>query len=115
LSDPGVKLKYLGTSKTEEGGDAKLIELTFENVGVTPENKYHVLFDEKTGLVSQWSFFSKYSDEKPRFTMPWKDYQSYGKIKLSGDRGARKLTNIIVFNKLDKSVFENFNKPAFIK
>lgn len=115
LSDEGVTTKYLGKSKTEDGKSAEILELTFEKVGVTPNNKYHIFFDEETGLVSQWSHFTNFSDEKPRFTMPWKDYQKYGNIKLSGDRGARKLNNIMVFDKLDESIFTDFNKPTFLK
>jgi hypothetical protein len=115
LSDEGVTAKYLGKSKTEDGKSAEILELTFEKVGVTPNNKYHIFFDDETGLVSQWSHFSNFSDEKPRFTMPWKDYQKYGKIMLSGDRGTRKLSNIMVFDKLDETIFSDFNKPIFIK
>lgn len=115
LSDEGVTTKYLGKSKTEDGKSAEILELTFEKVGVTPNNKYHIFFDEETGLVSQWSYFANFSDEKPRFTMPWKDYQKFGNIKLSGDRGARKLNNIMVFDKLDESIFTDFNKPTFLK
>ncbi len=115
LSDAGVTAKYLGKSKTEDGKSAEILELTFEKVGVTPNNKYHIFFDDETGLVSQWSHFANFSDEKPRFTMPWKDYQKYGKIMLSGDRGARKLSNIMVFDKLEETIFTDFNKPIFLK
>lgn len=114
LEDPGVNLKYLGIQKTEEGADAKVVEMTFDNVGVTPDNKYHIFFDTKTGLVSQWSHFGSFKDEKPRFTMPWKDYNKYGNIMLSGDRGSRKLSDIKVFDILDPSVFTSFTKPSFL-
>ncbi len=115
LRDQGVSIKYLGIENTEGGEKADMLELSFENVGVTPENKYHIFIDQKTGLVSQWSYYAKYEDKDPRFTMPWKNYLTYGKILLSGDRGERKITNIHVFSKLNNEVFESFNKPAFIK
>jgi hypothetical protein len=115
LNDPGVSLKYLGLQKTVEGNNAKVLEMTFKNVGVTPDNKYHVFFDETTGLVSQWSFFGNFNDEKPRFTMPWKDYKKYGKIMLSGNRGVRQLSDIKVFDKIEESVFTNLTKPTFLK
>ncbi len=115
LNDPGVNKKYLGNAQTANGNPAEIIELTFNAVGVTPDNKYHIFFDQKTGLVSQWSFFRNYSDEKPMFTMPWQQYTAYGKLLLSGDRGERKISNIQVFEKLDKVVFENFDKPSFLK
>lgn len=115
LSDSGVTLKYLGDQKTEDGSDAEVLEMTFTNVGVTPENKYHVFFDKNSHLVSQWSYFANFADEKPRFTMPWKDYKSYGKIMLSGNRGVRQLSDIKVFDKLPETVFNTFTKPDFLK
>lgn len=115
LDDPGVSLKYMGETKTQDGNDAEYLEMTFKEVGVTPDNKYWIYFDKNTHLISQWSHFSKYTDEKPRFTMPWKDYKPYGKILLSGDRGERKLTDIAVYNKIDEKVFEDFKKPDLKK
>ena len=111
LNDPGVTLKYMGEAKTQEGADAEYLEMTFKEVGVTPNNKYWIYFDKNSHLITQWSHFTNFKDEKPRFTMPWKNYQKYGKILLSGDRGERKLTDIAVYQKLDKSVFEDFKKP----
>jgi hypothetical protein len=66
-------------------------------------------------LITQWSHFGNFADQKPRFTMPWKDYKMYSKILLSGDRGERKLTDIAVYQKLDESVFTDFKKPELIK
>ena len=115
LGDPGVSLKYLGDTKTADGNDAEYLEMTFKEVGVTPNNKYWIYFDKKSHLITQWSHFSNFADEMPRFTMPWKDYKMYGKILLSGDRGERKLTDIAVYQKLDESVFTDFKKPELIK
>jgi hypothetical protein len=115
LSDPGLSTKYLGKLSTEAGVASEAIELTFQSVGVTPDNKYIVLFDPLTSLVSEWRHFTNYKDEKPRFTNAWTDYKKYGNILLSSGRGARTLDNIKVFKKLDKSVFEDFTKPEFIK
>lgn len=115
LSDPGVSLKYLGDAKTADGNEAEYLEMTFKEVGVTPNNKYWIYFDKKSHLITQWSHFSNFADEKPRFTMPWKDYKMYGKILLSGDRGERKLTDIAVYQKLEESVFTDFKKPELIK
>lgn len=113
LSDQGVSLKYMGDTKTADGNDAEYLEMTFKEVGVTPNNKYWIYFDKKSHLITQWSHFTNFADEKPRFTMPWKDYKTYGKILLSGDRGERKLTDIAVYQKLDESVFTDFKKPEF--
>src|SRR5215217_2956986 len=42
LKDPGVSLSYRGSAKDSMNDDCYLLQLTFNNVGVTPENKYHV-------------------------------------------------------------------------
>lgn len=97
LKDSGVTLKYLGDDKTtEDGRKAWLLQLTFQNVGVTPDNKYHVWVDQETKLVSQWAFFKNFNDEKPGFINPWTDYARYGNVQLSGGRGRGSLTNISV-------------------
>lgn len=105
LIDQGVNLKYLGEMKGYKDAPSDVIEVTFNEVGVSPENKYHMYFDKSTKLITQWSFFGKASDEKPRFTMPWLDYAPYGKILLSGNRGERKLDNIAVSKKVAKGKF----------
>ena len=92
LKDSGVTLKYLGEGKTDKGENADILQLTFQNVGVTPDNKYHVWVDKKTRLVTQWAFFPKFADEKPQFINAWADYTRYGNILLSGNRGTERST-----------------------
>jgi len=96
LQDSGVTLKYVGQGQTQLGADAEILALTFSNVGVTPDNKYLVYVDPSTNLVTQWDFYTDADDEAPRFQIPWLDYQDYGNIKLSGDRGQMKITEISV-------------------
>lgn len=86
LQDPGVNLKYAGEGKALDGTDADLLEMTFEEVGLTPQNKYHLWIDKETGLITQWAFFRNYGDAEPTFTRRWSDYKDYGKIKLASDR-----------------------------
>jgi len=107
LKDPGVNLKYLGAEKDSLGHDCWLLELTFNGVGVTPENKYHVYVDRKTYLVSEFDFYNKYTDEKPEFRDPWLNYQPYGNILIADDRGNDgKLTDIAVMDKAPVGTFE---------
>jgi hypothetical protein len=99
LKDSGVTLKYLGESTTSKGAAAEKLELTFEGVGVTPENKYHIYVDKASNLVSQWDFFSTYEDEEARFSNPWEEYKDYEGLQLSSSRGGeRKMTDIAVGN-----------------
>lgn len=111
LKDSGVTLKYLGEGAMEDGKPADMLQMTFKGVGVTPDNKYKIWVDKATHLVSQWSYYPKFSDEKPGFTLPWIDYKKHGDIILSGERGARDLTDIMVFSKLPKAVFTDFKRP----
>ena len=114
LKDSGVTLKYLGdTTATKDGKPADLIQLTFKGVGVTPDNKYHVWVDKQSHLVTQWAHYPKYTDETPRFTLPWSDYQKHGSILLSGERGDRDLTEIMVFSGLPGEVFSDFTRTDF--
>ncbi|WP_020527212.1 hypothetical protein [Flexithrix dorotheae] len=108
LKDSGVTLKYLGID-TVMNNPSDVLELTFKEVGVTPQNKYHVFVDNQTNLVNQWAFYKNYDDEKPGFTLPWANYKEFGKIKLSGDRGPRQLSEIYVFETLPESYFTSFD------
>lgn len=114
LQDPGVTLTYEGKKATENGNMADVLGLSFENVGLTPQNKYLIFVDEKSRLVSQWSFYRNAKDEKPGFTLPWAEYKAYDKLLLSGERGERDLTDIKVFKKLPNSVYTSFQKPEFM-
>lgn len=91
LKDSGVQLKYIGDGMTQDSMAAEVLELTFQSVGVTPENKYLVYVDKKSNLVSQWDFYAKANDPKPRFSMPWKGYKKIDGILLSEDRGPRRI------------------------
>lgn len=111
LTDPGVTLKHLGTEKFADGKMADVLQLTFENVGDTPENRYKVYVDQTSHLVVQWDYFAKASDAEPRISNTWDNYKRYGKILLSGERGKRgKLADIAVWKKMPKEVFTEFEK-----
>lgn len=107
LKDSGVTLKYAGADTMRGGRPADILILTFENVGVTPQNKYLVYVDKETRLVGQWDYFEKATDEKPRTSTPWTNWQRYGNILLSDERGRGKHTDLAVFDALPVSVFEN--------
>ncbi len=108
LKDSGVTLKYLGEEPVMDK-PSHVLELTFDGVGVTPENKYKVFVDKETNLVNQWAFYRNHEDEEPGFTLPWQNYKEHGEIFLSGDRGPRQLTEVKVFEELPKSVFESLD------
>lgn len=110
LKDSGVTLKYIGEEKTEAGEEAEVIQMTFQNVGDTPQNKYKIWISKASHLVVQWAHFSKAENEKPNFVNPWLEYEKHGNVLLSGSRGQRKITEIKVFDSLPETIFTSFDK-----
>ncbi len=105
LQDPGVILNYIG--KEKEGNiHYHILQLTFDGVGVTPQNKYHVFVDQKDHLIKKWSFYKTVEDESPRFTGVWDNYQKAGDILLSYNRKGFGPKNVIVKQEYDKAIFK---------
>lgn len=116
LKDSGVTLKYIGERNTANGKPADVLQLTFQNVGRTPENKYWVYIDKNSRLVTQWEYYQKFTDEKPQIVNPWENYLPKGNILLSGDRGDnRKLSDIAVFNNVPSASFNTFDVVNYSK
>lgn len=113
LKDSGVTLKYMGEDTTQTGEESELLMLTFDGVGVTPQNKYHVWVSDQTKLVNQWAYFPNATDTIPRFVNPWKSWAKHGEIMLSGDRGERQITDIMVFDELPETVYTDFAPVDF--
>ena len=116
LKDTGVTLKMAERDKSNTDSTTVAIELTFENVGNTPQNKYHVYIGLKNHLVQKWEYFANADDDEPRFAIPWKNWKRYGRIMLSGDRGERngkprEISDIAVFDELPESIF-NYPKAV---
>jgi len=105
LKDSGVTLKYIGEFATPDNM-SDVLELTFNNVGTTPQNKYRVYVDRKTHLVNKWDFYPTADAEEPRFSTPWDGYEKHGNIMLSGGRGDYQLTEIKVLDEVEEGVFE---------
>ena len=108
LKDSGVTLKYRGEETLEDGRKCDVLQLTFKDVGDTPQNKYDVWVDRENHLVVQWSYFENASNAEPNFTLPWQDWKRYGNILLSDDRGrSAKMEDVAVFDELPASVFNS--------
>ncbi|WP_375435704.1 hypothetical protein [uncultured Hymenobacter sp.] len=87
LKDSGVTLTYKGPSKMMDGTTpAEVLNMTFKNVGVTPDNKYEVLVNPQTNLVEEWAYYPKATDAQPAFRRRWTEYKQYGLLKLASDR-----------------------------
>jgi hypothetical protein len=108
LKDSGVTLKYRGEETLENGPECDVLQLTFREVGDTPQNKYYVYVNRESHRVEQWSYFRDAGETEPRFTLPWKNWQRYGNILLADERGRKsKMEDIAVFAELPASVFES--------
>ncbi len=105
LKDTGVVLRYVGEGTMLDGGTADVLELTFREVGKTPENRYHVYVGRDSDLVEQWDFYTRAEDEEPRFRIPWRNWRQHGDILLSDDRGRGKHSDLAVFDELPSAVF----------
>ncbi len=105
LKDSGVTLKFAGRGVTAAGEPCNILELTFEGVGDTPENKYQVYLSADSKLVRQWAYFARATDVGPNFITPWDDYKTYGGILLSSGRGERSLTDIAVLDTVPEGAF----------
>ena len=89
LRDPGVTLRYVDEEVLPDGRACDVLEMTFQDVGYTPNNRYLISVARDTGLVEQWSWFPNRQDPEPQFTLPWARWHRYGDILLSADRGPR--------------------------
>jgi hypothetical protein len=98
MKDSGVTLTYLGEEESPEGIPSYKLQLTFDEVGVTPQNKYHVFVDTTDYLVKHWMYFPEAEMEEPRISTVWADYQQHGEILLSGNRGRFQLSDIAVLD-----------------
>ena len=114
LKDSGVTLTYKGEDTIRGGSAADVLQLKFENVGNTPQNKYDVYVDKNSHLVKQWAYYKEAAMDTPNFITPWNDYKEYGSILLGGDRGDRDITEIKVLDEVPAEAFTSFD-PITLK
>ncbi len=115
LKDSGVTLTYVGEDTIQGGESAEVLELRFEGVGVTPQNKYQVYVDPNDYMVTQWAFYPTVEMDTPRFMTPWAEYEKYGSLMLSGDRGERNITDIEVMETIPEGTFSNLEEFQLLK
>ncbi len=86
LKDSGVTLKYLGEETLVDSAYYNVLQLTFKDVGNTPQNKYKLYVDLKDKRIKYWAFYPKAENDTAAFVRPWDNYQKYGSLWLSADR-----------------------------
>jgi len=114
LNDSGVNVKYIKSDTTLVGDMADILELTFDNVGDTPNNKYQVYLDQKDHLIKQWNFYPDASQEEASRVWPWDNYKDFDGLLLSSDRSdSSGPSNIRIYDDLDDKVFTSFEEFLF--
>ena len=109
LKDSGVTLKYLGEDTVKGQTRYNVLQLTFKQVGDTPDNKYKLYADINDKLIKHWSYFSNASTDTANWTRPLDNYQKYGSILLSADRSDnRGPKNVKVDEMLEDKIFTEF-------
>lgn len=109
LKDSGVTLKYLREDTTQQGEPAHVVQLTFDEVGDTPNNKYEVYIDKEDHLVKQWAYFQNADQPQPSAVWPWDNYQELGGLKLSYNRSDDKgPKDVEIYKDLPDETFDSF-------
>lgn len=88
--DPGVKRSYAGGKSDACGNVFDLVELSFENVGLTPGDHYWMWVNRNSGLVEQWQM--KLQSAKPEdepTPVDFRDWKRIGGILVSTRREVR--------------------------
>lgn len=109
LKDTGLTIKYMGEDTLMNGAKCNVLQLTFNNVGDTPQNKYRIYVDLSDNLVKQWAYYSQSNQDSSNFMRPWDNYNKYGNILLSADRsdgGGPK--NVKIEETLPENIFTEF-------
>ena len=115
MKDPGVRLKYAGE---EQRGSEEydLVELTFEDVGLTPRDRYWAHVNRKTHVMDRWSYVLQ--DDPPGSeptVWDWLGWARRGRILLCPEKvttrkgGTVKILHPImeVYDNLPAAYFES--------
>lgn len=90
LTDPGVNLTYEGT-EVVDGETYDVLGLTFEDVGLTPGDRYWAWISRRTGLMDRWAYRlqSQPEDAEPTVWL-WQEWEWYGpqqaRVRLAAKR-----------------------------
>lgn len=114
LTDPGVNVKYIRNDTTLTGLEADILELRFDNVGNSPNNKYQIYIDKQDQLIKQWNFYAEASQDTVSKIWPWDNYKSYNGLQLSAERSDKSgPSNVRVYDDLEDEVFTSFEPFEF--
>jgi hypothetical protein len=79
VRDRGVHVKYGGV-KQADGASFETLRLSFDKVGLTPDDQYVLYIDPQTHLARAWDYIPK-DDTMMHGT--WDKYQNFGGLNLA--------------------------------
>ncbi len=86
MKDPGVRLRLAGET-TANGIVDDLVQLTFQDVGLTPGDRYWAHLDRKTHLMDRWSYILQdQPQDGPQTVWDWKGWRRVGGILLCPEK-----------------------------
>jgi len=95
LRDPGVVLRWRGATLLPDGRTAQIVTMTFEGVGVTPDNGYELWISDDRKLLEQWAYLKHRDDPAPSMTTPWTDFERHGGVLFATQHGSGPSTDSI--------------------
>lgn len=86
LLDPGVTLAYEG-EESFRGATYDVVKLSFDDVGLTPGDRYWAYVNRDTGLMDRWAYHlqSMEPDAEPT-AWDWVGWERHGDVLLSPTR-----------------------------
>ncbi|MEM6395872.1 MAG: hypothetical protein AAF741_05960 [Bacteroidota bacterium] len=108
LKDSGTTLTYVGEVDSDplKESPSYVIDLTFEQVGNTPFNRYRIFVDRESHLINTWQFYRNAEDEEVSYETPFNNYREVSGLLISDDRGERiKLLDVEILEEVDEAVF----------
>jgi len=85
IFDPGVHRAYEGEKPCPDGGTCDVLRLSFDNVGLTPKDRYWLWITRDGRKMVQWQYLLNGATEDPT-TATWKDWQKVGGIMIAMDK-----------------------------
>jgi hypothetical protein len=102
MLDPGVNLASEGTTELD-GKAYSVVRLTFNGVGLTPNDTYWAFVSKDSGLMDRWEFVLTGQDAKTRSAYVWSDWQTIGGIRVALTKTAADGSSVIRFDHVSGS------------
>ena len=74
LLDPGVNRSYVPDSSSSE---YEVITLTYNDVGLTPEDQFWFWMDTETGMLARWAYQLQGRKDQPPTNWMWEDCEQF--------------------------------------